>query len=653
MATTNNDINKDLKIFKLNRLHFSELWNDAIDYIKETYKAVNQAFTTASPFAQLLQVILNLGRMIFYYIEDSITGLNIRTAYRPDQIKGLAQLAGHDPSRSIAARGAITIYYKGDPVAHDEHNVCYIPNKTKVTCKQNGLKYVILFGADNAKMTMKHGNKIEANIVQGELKLQSATGTGEELQSFNFAERNFAEVDQYYVNVYVNNEQWECVSSLIDLGYEQKGCVLRTGLTGGIDIFFGNGTMGAIPPSGATIIVEYITTSGQTANLSKDNIVADAWQFETEGFLSDGSTVDLNEFFGIKATSDIIFGTRSEDITLTQLIAPHVSRSFVLANETNYRYFFKRMNMFSDVEIIRGDNTVDNVSVFQLAYDQADQNYQKLKQEYDNIRNISFDDEEIDQARIIMEQALNIRNNMAQRLTDNSMQDNTIYLYLVPDIKKRISSASNYFNCDESLFTLSKDEQENIINLINASGQRIITIENKIIEPKKVRFAVNVSVKIWDNYNPTDVYTAGLKALSDYFINFTRQDILPVSDIVAIFENEINGVDSVKVWFSADENNADVYNAYGTHDKDFYGIDSFGDVVLTRDIIDSNGVVKQVRDILPLFRGDFYDENGTYYSGEQQFDENNPNGIPCPFMLRIEGYSKNRRNTLEKVTALT
>ena len=69
----------DLKIFKLNRLKYEELWNDAIAWVKKTYNVSEQQFTMASPFAQLLSVILHLGRMIFYYIEDSITGLNIKT----------------------------------------------------------------------------------------------------------------------------------------------------------------------------------------------------------------------------------------------------------------------------------------------------------------------------------------------------------------------------------------------------------------------------------------------------------------------------------------------------------------------------------------------------------------------------------------------
>jgi len=81
---------REIKIFSLNRIKYFELYQDALKYVKASYKAVGQKFSTASPFGQLLQVVLHLGRMIFYYIEDSISGLNIRTAYRPDQVRGLA-----------------------------------------------------------------------------------------------------------------------------------------------------------------------------------------------------------------------------------------------------------------------------------------------------------------------------------------------------------------------------------------------------------------------------------------------------------------------------------------------------------------------------------------------------------------------------------
>ena len=639
---------KEIKIFKLNRIKFAELYEDALAYIKATYKAVGQQFNTASPFGQLLQVVLHLGRMIFYYIEDSITGLNIRTSYRPDQIKGLARLAGHESARPISARGACQIYYASNGNYELDGLVCYIPNKTQVINKQNGLTYTILFGADNGKITMNYGNSIDANLIQGKIKFQQATGTGRALQSFNFAERNYQEVDQYYINVYVNGEPWEIHDSIIDLGFNQKGCIVRTGINSGLDIFFGNGAMGAIPPKGASIVVEYIVTDGNNANIYKSFINGDDnWEWDGDARLANGNTVPLNKNFKIRLTTDIIFGTESEDTALTQLIAPHASRSFVLASETNYKYFFQRMNMFSDIEIIRGSYTVNGASVMKLAADQALENYNVARQTYRNaVDTWGIDSEQAAELHKDVEKTYQIYEYAHSKLNDNTYRDNTVYIFLVPDINKRISANSNYFTCDESLFYLSDDEQKNIINLINASGQRIITVENRIIQPKIVRFAINVEAKIWSNYDEHEVYSAGLDKLSEYFLNRKRKDMIPISDIIAIFENEVPGIDSVKVNFVASAENV---NIYGERDgKPFNGIDEFGDIILTRTITDHNGQYITVRDILPLVRGGFIDENGTEYKSGIK-----TNAV-CAYNLVIDTKrSTNQQITLTKYTPLT
>ena len=639
-----NKDNSELKIFKLNRIKFNELYADALAYIKATYKAVGQECNTASPFGQLLQVVLHLGRMIFYYIEDSITGLNIRTAYRPDQVKGLAMLAGHDTARPISARGACQIYFNDTGNYQLNGLTCYIPNKTKIISKKNSLPYVILFGANNGKITMNAGNYLEANLIQGEIKLQQATGTGEPLQSFNFAERNYKEVDQYYVNVYVNGEPWEIYKSILDLGFKQKGCVVRTGINSGLDIFFGNGAMGAIPPKSAQIIVEYIVTHGEGSNLLKDDVnIGDNWEFDGEGLLPSGEAVKLNDNFKIRLTTDLIFGSDGEDLALTQLIAPHVSRSYVLASETNYNYFFKRMNMFSDIEIIRGSYTVNGSSVMELAKDKAYEDYSKARKAYNNAVDMYGEgSEQVATAHKEMEKRYQIYQYTATKLTDNTYRDNTVYIFLIPDIKKRMSKTSNYFTCDESLFVLSKNEQENIINLINASGQRIITVENRIIQPKIARFALNVQVKIWENYEEHDIYSAALEKVSEYFVNRTRKDMIPISDIISIFENDVPGVDSVKAQFVADVNNVNLYG------NGFDGIDDYGDIILTRTIKDNNGQFIKVKDILPLVRGGFLDKNGISYSAEQKIDE------PSAFNITFEAKkSTNSQGTLTKYTPIT
>ena len=56
--------NNEQKIFKLNRLKFKELYQDALDYIKASYKAADQDFNTASPFGQLLKCCVRLVVMV-------------------------------------------------------------------------------------------------------------------------------------------------------------------------------------------------------------------------------------------------------------------------------------------------------------------------------------------------------------------------------------------------------------------------------------------------------------------------------------------------------------------------------------------------------------------------------------------------------------
>ena len=218
-----------------------------------------------------------------------------------------------------------------------------------------------------------------------------------------------------------------------------------------------------------------------------------------------------------------------------------------------------------------------------------------------------------------------------QRVDDTDMPDNSVYILLIPDISKRISSSDNYFSCSESLFTLTEDEQYNVLQMIEESGQKIITMENRILEPKTPRFAINADVKLWDGYNAQSVYSAALAAISQYLITQTRKDMIPLSDITAILEG-IDGIDSVRVWFDADQNNQEVYGKAG-----FYGIDDFGDVVLTRTYSTQSGITKNVRDILPLFRGGFTSPDGIQYSDVQSYE------TTSAFNMNVISYTRRSR----------
>ena len=148
-------------------------------------------------------------------------------------------------------------------------------------------------------------------------------------------------------------------------------------------------------------------------------------------------------------------------------------------------------------------------------------------------------------------------------------------------------------------------------------------------------------MKIWEGYDFQLIYSACLNRLSDYLLSLDRKDIVPISDIVALFEN-IDGIDSVKVWFDADVNNAKVYN-----EEEFYGIDEQGDIILTRYFIDINGNEKRIRDILAIFRGGFTSPEGIEYSNVQT------NDFYSGFNLTLVAYSHNRKLSLENYQTIT
>ena len=91
-------------------------------------------------------------------------------------------------------------------------------------------------------------------------------------------------------------------------------------------------------------------------------------------------------------------------------------------------------------------------------------------------------------------------------------------------------------------------------------------------------------------------------------------------------------MDSVRVWFDADVRNSDIYQ-----EDEFYGIDEFGDVVLTRRYTSSNGNPRNVRDILPLFRGGFTSPDGVEYSDSQSFENRSA------FNMTLTAYTRNKR----------
>ncbi len=595
-----------MEIFNTTRIRFIELYQDALNFIKNSYGELEQYFTMASPMGQLLQVMLHYGRMIIFYIEDSVTELNIKTASRPLSIRGIASLTGHNPSRAMAARGTITFTYNGSKVP-SYASILTIPNYTQLTNNSNGLTYTVVLPGEETRIDLTSiTNFIDVNVIQGKLEYQQATGTGDPLQSFNFQNKKGATIDNYFISLYVDGTKWQIVDSILDMTLEQQAAMVKTGQTGGIDIFFGNGYNGAVPRLGATILVEYLITDGDSGNINTmQNNQVNNWKFLSNGFALNGEQIDLNKYLNVTVKNPIMFGSQEEPLYLTRLLAPHTSRSFVLANENNYVYFLRKLNIFTVIDAIPGFATFEDQYTLDK-YNQAKTTYEQISEQYR--RACATYGVASVQATTLKPQVDNAQQQLyfyQGKLEEQKKDDNTVYLFLIPDVNKRINPGDNYYTCPLSAFVLSDAEKTAILDLIEQSGQRILTVDNAILDLQFPRFTLNMSLILWEGSSYDAVRQNIVSKTSDYFLSNTRRDRIPVSDLVKVIES-IDGVDSVNVWFDASKDNLNIY-------KTFYGIDDYGDIILERYVRDAFGNEVPVRDIYPLIRGGFENEQGTYY----------------------------------------
>ena len=537
--------------FQNSRLKASDLVQQAVEYLVIKYEQAANVFTPASPFGQLLVVISNIAELIFTYISHTAEELNIRTAQNIESIQGLAQLTGHEAYRGGSAYGVMGV--KLNTSNDFEGNHIKIKNFTKFTINETGCVYFMNLPADSIKLSVGGGSFISAPFMQGEIESQTFTSNGTALQSFNPVIKGMTDHDN--IAVRVNGKEWRKVDSLYDMpaydddNPEASECfIVKTSPTIGISIFFGNDSFGKIPPAGALIEVVYIRTSGVAGN---SNSVGLSYTFIDMGIDEQGNEVDLNEVLIIETIAPPMLGSNYENPEFTKAIAPKASKSFVLATPENYVSFLSKYNQYS----------------FIYAYHTKDD--------------------------------------------DDITDDNVIYLKVIPNIKKKLSSSEDYFEVPVSEFILDKYEKESLIAALENSGRMLIGTEIEIVDPKVKYFTINVILRYFNNVDRASISSNIRSILSKYFLNISRSDIIPKSDLISLIEN-IEGVDTCDVFFVSKENemakkNGYYYDEYGdmiTFGKDEdpqVGFDFYGNIVMDRGCI-----------YVP--RGGWKDANDNYYT---------------------------------------
>lgn len=475
----------ELKFLDTVRVTADNIKADTKTYVSRVYKRANTLFTEASPFAQIIAVFSELYELIMFYIEDATVEQNIYTAQQTESIYGISRLTGHDATRGFAATGEIEFRWKpGADLSKIAGTGLNIEGRAKLKCDQNGLFYTLLTSKDRYRLEKSNLNKVATALIQGEFESQTVTGTGEKLQSFNIQTKKLS--DHSKVSVSVNGEQWTKHESLYDLLNNEKGYLLKTGISGGIDVYFGNGAFGAIPALGSAIEIEYVKHEGFGGNIDDGRDITFKW--DSEGTDSLGEQHDLNEFLDITMTSAPKMGADRESTDFTKIMTPLASKSFVLATPDNYEYFLSRYGQFSYVDA-----------------------YNTTSDEY-------LDD------------------------------DNVIYIFATPDIRKKLATGQDYFSIPENEMFFDQNEYDKMSQVIQDSGQQMVTTEVVFVKPKVRKYSMDINIRYFEGFTKEEIFNDVRAAVSDYMLNVTRRDKLPKSDIVYILE-EIEGIDAVNVRF--------------------------------------------------------------------------------------------------------
>ena len=203
----------------------------------------------------------------------------------------------------------------------------------------------------------------------------------------------------------------------------------------------------------------------------------------------------------------------------------------------------------------------------------------------------------------------------------------TVMIVATPNIKIFKNRNANYFTIDKSAFELDSYEISKVDKYLKTSGNIQLTKKYKITSPILSYYIMNVFVIIYDDAVMENVTNEIQDRVSDYFLDFNRQDRVPRKDLINVL-SEITDIDSVDVQFIS-KKNEDYHGEFIKKDKNTRNTNlaDTTDSTSVRRFPDYNpsevrGLDPILGDILfesseiPIIRGGWRDRNNIFYNEE-------------------------------------
>ena len=329
-----------MKYFDLVQVKYGEFANIVKDKISQVLSEYNVTFGNNTIFGQLVNVMISSVQNVLLYLEDALTEQNKTTAQRKTSINGLAQLTGYAPSFGKAAGCNVILKFQPTNIQNTSIN---IKDHSKLMCSQNSMIYNLILPQETLHLsTDKDVSDKYLYVVEGRFETQSFTATGGQLWSKNL--NIVGNIDLDYFTLFVNGEMWERVESIYDMEANGNQYIVRAGISGGIDIVFGNGQHGRVIRDGDYMVVEYLIHTGSAGNIDIDQPCG--FVFKDRLINNVGDEINGADLFTIELdkTNHLYCGTNAESLLQVKEMIGYNSRSLCLSDPKNYKVYINRFS---------------------------------------------------------------------------------------------------------------------------------------------------------------------------------------------------------------------------------------------------------------------------------------------------------------------
>jgi len=373
---------------KMNGLEYDEIMTQVTDRLNSDPRFEN--FRESAIAQTLIEIFAGTTDITNYYLERRAEESFMDTAKLRSSVILLARSLGYVTTRPIPAESRLKIKLKGDWSNNEYNEQSTIQIPAMSVFSYNGLKFILkntmTLVLSNFILSLNSTNSISEfifvdyenntfDIIQGELKEKVIEGStnpqiGSNFQIYRIEDKEFSnkygDNDYGYpmTKVWVGNTKndsteytinrrslidWKVIEANISVNVAQPVCVIRTAISEGIEIQFGDGKSTKRGPetSNDNIYIQYIATKGSESN----QVGVKDKKIQFSGKVYDSNGLDVTSKVEFYFANNITNGSDMEDIESIRVNAPNIYYSLDrLVSKQDYVNYMKSLTSPIDVK---------------------------------------------------------------------------------------------------------------------------------------------------------------------------------------------------------------------------------------------------------------------------------------------------------------